>query len=127
MFRFRRNFISWPKPCSTINFKITRELDKVGNHIISVGYDIDLSGVLHRWDYSGLEEIPSTPTSSLSISDLPNYTDYKLSNLINAGVPLNTINVDNLISSSPTDSDLDKINEYLDKVNEKDNQIDSTD
>ena len=127
MFRFRRNFISWPKPCSTINFKTTRELDKVGNHIITVGYDIDLSGVLHRWDYSGLEEIPSTPTSSLSISDLPNYTDYKLSNLINAGIPLNTINVDNLISSSPTDSDLDKINEYLDKVNEKDNQKDLTD
>ena len=127
MFRFRRNFISWPKPCSTINFKITRELDKVGNHIISVGYDIDLSGVLHRWDYSGLEEIPSTPASSLSISDLPNYTDYKLSNLINAGIPLNTINVDNLISSSPTDSDFDKINEYIDNVNEKDNQSDSTD
>ena len=127
MFRFRRNFISWSKPCSIINFKITRELDDAGNHIVTVGYEIDTSGVLHRWPVDGLEEIPSTSVSSLSISDLPNYTDYKLSNLINAGIPLNTINIDNLISSSPTDSDLDKINDYLDKVNEKDNQNGLTD
>lgn len=117
MFRFRRNFISIPKPGDIISFSLGTELDSVGVEFHSLSYKVDHSIIL-LGDSNVIENSdPDIEVSSLMPSDLPKYTDYKLSNLINAGVPLNVINTDGLISSSPTDSDLENVNAFLDKAN----------
>lgn len=117
MFRFRKNFISIPKPGDILSFNLGTEVDSVGVEFHSLAYKVDHSIIL-LGDSNVIESTdPDIEVSSLMPSDLPKYTDYKLSNLINAGVPLNVINTEGLISSSPTDSDLENVNAFLDKAN----------
>lgn len=116
MFRFRKNFISIPKPGDIISFTLGTEVDSVGVEFHSLAYKADHSLIL-LGDSNLIVGNPPEEVSSLMPSDLPKYTDYKLSNLINAGVPLNVINTEGLISSSPTDSDLENVNAFLDKAN----------
>lgn len=117
MFRFRKNFISIPKPGDIISFTLGTEVDFVGVEFHSLAYKADHSLILLGDSNLIVEGNPPEEVSSLMPSDLPKYTDYKLSNLINAGVPLNVINTEGLISSSPTDSDLENVNAFLDKAN----------
>ena len=116
MFRFRKNFISIPKPGDIISFTLGTEVDSVGVEFHSLAYKVDHSIILLGSNVKESND-PGIEVSSLMPSDLPKYTDYKLSNLINAGVPLNVINTEGLISSSPTDSDLENVNAFLDKAN----------
>lgn len=117
MFRFRKNFISIPKPGNIISFNLVTEVDSVGVEFHSLAYKVDHSIILLGDSNLIVEGNLPEEVSSLMPSDLPKYTDYKLSNLINAGVPLNVINTEGLISSSPTDTDLENVNAFLDKAN----------
>ena len=117
MFRFRKNFITIPKPGDIISFSLGTEVDSVGVEFHSLAYKVDHSIILLGDSNVKENKDPDIEVSSLMPSDLPKYTDYKLSNLINAGVSLNLINTDGLISSSPTDTDLENVNAFLDKAN----------
>ena len=117
MFRFRKNFISIPKPGDIISFTLGTEVDSVGVEFHSLAYKADHSLILLGGSNIKENTDPGIEVSSLMPSDLPKYTDYKLSTLINSGVPLNVINTEGLISSSPTDSDLENVIAFLDKAN----------
>ena len=117
MFRFRKNFITIPKPGDIISFSLGTEVDSVGVEFHSLAYKVDHSIILLGDSNVKENNDSDIEVSSLMPSDLPKYTDYKLSNLINAGVSLNLINTDGLISSSPTDTDLENVNAFLDKAN----------
>lgn len=117
MFRFRKNFIIIPKPGDIISFSLGTEVDSVGVEFHSLAYKVDHSFILLGDSNVIKSQDSDIEVSSLMPSDLPKYTDYKLSNLINAGVPLNVINTEGLISSSPTDTDLENVNAFLDKAN----------
>lgn len=51
------------------------------------------------------------------ISNYPLYTQYQLSSLISAGVPLNPVSP--IFDENPSDGDIDKINESLDGYKER--------